>query len=152
MTADPAPATLCLRRRRTHDHGQIHVPPSTTGTQVDTTIGQCAPPLVSRKSSLKLVSTKTYCIMHSHTPPIYPSARSLLPERRLWSSPRAGEDSSRFGRTGRSGHRGTSWDFRPISATTTLQGGGLGGRKGQVDSRTRPEFSSCLHHGFDPAQ
>ncbi|KAK1777594.1 hypothetical protein QBC45DRAFT_452332 [Copromyces sp. CBS 386.78] len=68
--------------------------------------------------SFKLVSTKTYCIMHSHTPPIYPSARSLLPERRLWSSPRAGEDSSRLGRTGRSGHRGTSWDVRPISATT----------------------------------
>lgn len=81
--------------------------------------------------------------MHSHTPPIYPSARSLLPERRLWSSPRAGEDSSRFGRPGRPGHRGTSWDARPISATTTLHRGGFGDRRaasGRAQQDTSQSF------------
>lgn len=82
--------------------------------------------------------------MHSHTPPIYPSARSLLPERRLWSSPRAGEDSSRFGRPGRPGHRGTSWDARPISATTTLYRGRVWGKEGSEWERAQQDTSQSF--------
>lgn len=148
MTADPAqPFVYAVGGRTTMV--RFTYPQAPLALRLTPPPTRC-PPSVSRKSSFKLVSTKTWCIMHSQIPPIYPSARSLLPERRLWSSPRAGEDSSRFGRTGRSGYRGTSWDARPIS---TLQEGGLGGRKAASEREGQQDMSrvSLLPSSFTTA-
>ncbi|KAL0465942.1 hypothetical protein QR685DRAFT_575576 [Neurospora intermedia] len=90
MTANPAQPLVCAVGGRTT---MVRF----TYTQAPSSALRLTPPRTRfptsllRNSSFKFVSTK-----------------ALHPERRLWSSPRAGEDSSRFGRPGRSGHRGAS--------------------------------------------
>ncbi|ESA42376.1 hypothetical protein NCU16936 [Neurospora crassa OR74A] len=107
MTADPAQRFVCAVGGRITTV-RFTYPQAPSSALKLTPSRTRFPTSVSPKPSFKFVSTKTYCMMHSHTPPVYPSARNLHPEGRLWSSPRAGEDSSRFGRPGRSGHRGAS--------------------------------------------